>query len=82
MNLGPPYTDVRVEPFDRPTVYELRMVMPGLISIDFHPPASGPEVELTFATAENAEAVGEDFIKGAVERLTGRPVLAIRRRHH
>lgn len=78
MNLGAPYTDVRIEAPDL-SVYALRQV-PGLLRIELHPPASGPEVELVFGTTEGTEPTTEDFIRSEVERLTGRTVLAIRRR--
>lgn len=78
MALGPPYTDVRVETPDI-SVYDLAQ-MPGLMSIDLHPPASGPEIELTFGTAEGAQPADEEFMRREVERATRRPVLAIRQR--
>jgi hypothetical protein len=73
------YTDVRVERFDV-SVYDLPTALPGLVSIDFNPPSSGPEYELTFASAEGADAPTEDFIRQEVERVTLRTVLAIRQR--
>lgn len=72
-----PYTHVRVEPFDRPTVYELRS-LPGLLRIELHPPASGPEVELIFETGEGCGPADENFVRREVERLTRRPVLTMR----
>ena len=72
-----PYTDVRIE---RPYDWRWIEALPGLVSIDFHPPASGPEIELVFGTAEGAEPADLDFIHAEVERVTGRPVLASRRR--
>jgi hypothetical protein len=54
--------------------------LPGLVRIDFDPPASGPEVELTFGTAPGADPADEDFLRREVERIGGYPVLAIRRR--
>ena len=79
MALGAPYTDVRIEAPDI-SVYDLRRV-PGLVAINLHPPAAGPEVELVFATAEGATGpASEDLIRAEVEQFTRRPVLAIRRR--
>lgn len=72
-------TDVRVERFDL-SVYDLPTVLPGLVSINFDPPASGPEYELTFASAPNCDPPSEDFIRSEVEQMTGRSVLAIRQR--
>lgn len=70
--------DVRIEPPDI-SVYYLRQI-PGLARIDLHPPAAGPEVELTFIMAEGAKPVDEDFIRSEVELLTRKTVLAIRTR--
>lgn len=72
-------TDVRVERFDL-SVYDLPTVLPGLVSINFDPPASGPEYELTFSTAPGCKPPSEDFIRAEVERITRRTVLAVRRR--
>lgn len=48
--------------------------LPGLVSVQMHPPASGPEVELTFEGTE-AEA------RKSMEVLArGVPILAIRER--
>lgn len=78
-SLGPPYTDVRVE---RPHMnWNWIDSMIGLVSIDLQPPASGPEIELTFGTSEGARPVSEELIRTEVERLTHRPVLAIRQRN-
>lgn len=76
---GPPFFDVRVE---RWTCWRfLRWdPPPGLVRIDLDPPAAGPEAELTFGTASGVEPVDEDFLRAEVERITGQPVLAIRRR--
>lgn len=76
MNLGAPYTDIRIE-----AVRSLAMVesLPGLVSIDLQPPASGPEIELTFGTAKNAIPIEVEFLEAEVERLVGRTVLASRR---
>lgn len=74
-----PYTDVRVEKFDL-SVYDLPAALPGLVAIHFNPPASGPEYELVFETAEGASPVSEDFLRAEVERITRRSVLAVRRR--
>lgn len=73
-----PFWDVRVEVPDI-SVYDFRQ-FPGLVAINLHPPASGPEVELVFDTAEGAEPVDEDFLREEVERYTRRSVLAMRRR--
>lgn len=78
MSFGSPYTDVRIETPDI-SVYDLRG-LPGLMSINMYPPASGPEVELVFGTAEGRGPVAEHFIRSEVERITRRPVLASRRR--
>lgn len=77
MRLIGPYTDVRIE---RPRTLGLFDNLPGLVAIDLQPPASGPEIELTFGTAEGSEAADERFICLRVEKLTGREVLASRRR--
>jgi hypothetical protein len=80
MSFGPPFTDVRVEVPDI-SIYDLRSSLPGLMAVNMHPPASGPEVEFVFGTAEGASgAASEDFIRSEVERITGRSVLACRRR--
>ncbi len=79
MKLGPPYTDVRIEVPPMMTIYDLRS-MPGLMSVNLWPPASGPEIELTFGTAMGSDPVAEDHLRNEVERITERPVLAIRRR--
>lgn len=74
--LGAPYTDIRIE-----AVRSLAMIesLPGLVSIDLHPPASGPEIELTFGTAKNAIPIEVEFLEAEIERLVGRTVLASRR---
>jgi Rieske Fe-S protein len=76
-----PYTDVRVEAPMVHTLADLKRIFPAsLKSVDFHPPASGPEIELTFATPEGAEPAAEDTVRDAVERHLGCEVLAIRQR--
>jgi len=61
-------------------MHDLRAV-PGLVSIDLHPAASGPEVELVFGTAPDADGPASlELIESEVERLTGQTVLACRRR--
>lgn len=77
MNLGAPYTDIRVDKLALRHVCE----MPGLVAIDLDPPASGPEIELTFGTAKNAEPVEIEFLEAEVERICGYDVLASRRHH-
>lgn len=79
MNLTAPYTDVRIEVPDI-SLYDLRQALPGVKNIDLYPPASGPEIELTFGTAEGCAPAEQGYIRTEVERITGRPVLAIRRR--
>lgn len=73
-----PFTDLRIE---RPYNWGWIETLPGLMSIDLHPPSSGPEIELTFGTAPGADhPATEDYLRQEVERLVGRPVLASRRR--
>lgn len=79
VGLGAPYTDVRIEVPDI-SLYDLRPALPGLMTINLCPPAAGPEIELVFATGEGCGPVEEDFLRSEVERITRRPVLAIRRR--
>lgn len=79
-----PYVDVRIE---RPRTLEVLdgLWASGLMTIDFFPDATGPEIELTFgafdpsAPKPTAE-VFETFTKGMVEQATGQTVLAIRSR--
>lgn len=47
-----------------------------LARIDFKPPASGPEVELTFEAPDGA--IDLDELRSQVEFCSARPVLAIR----
>lgn len=75
--LGPPYTDVRIE---RPRSLALLDGLPKLAAINLQPPASGPEIELTFATLGALDPDSEDRVRQQVEDATGRPVLAIRQR--
>ena len=77
MDLGSPYTDVRVE---TPSGWQWITALPGLLTINLHPPASGPEIELVFGTGVGVDAADEDYIKSEVERVLQRPVLAIRQR--
>lgn len=77
---GAPFWDVRIERGTLDLGFAAILAMPGLIGIDFYPPASGPEVELTFGTAEGAEAADEHTMRNEVARITGHPVLAIRQR--
>jgi hypothetical protein len=77
MALGGPFHDLRVE---RPTEWRWIEALPGLVSIDLQPPASGLEIELTFGTAWGSDPVDETFLRKAVESHIGRPVLAYRRR--
>src|SRR4051794_11959806 len=75
--LGAPYTDIRIE---RRVSWQAIEALPGLVSIDLQPPASGPEIELTFGTAEGADPAEESFLCAEAERATGCSVLASRRR--
>lgn len=76
---SPPYVDVRV-PVVEITLGELLREWPEtLMSVNLHPPASGPEIELVFGTPEGAEPCTEEVIVAAVER-TGITVLASRKR--
>jgi hypothetical protein len=77
MKLDAPLTDIRIE---RPRDWHWVGSLPGLMAIDLYPPASGPEIELTFGTMEGAEAVSEQFLREEVERVTHSSVLASRRR--
>lgn len=80
MEFGPPYTDVRVEVLEI-TVAELRREFPyTLMAINLHPPAAGPEIQLTFGTPIGAEPCAEDVIRTTVERSLGCFVLASRTR--
>lgn len=81
-----PYVDVRIE---RPQTLEVLdgLWASGLMTIDFFPPASGPEIELTFGAFIPGEtpkpADFEVFVKGMVEqaiRREGGRVLAVRSR--
>lgn len=76
--IGAPFTDIRVELFDL-SLLELYEV-PGLIAIHLHPAAAGPEVELVFGTPEEDEPAEEEFLRDEVKRITGKTVLAYRRR--
>jgi hypothetical protein len=73
-----PYIDVRVE---RPHSWEWIGTLPGLVSIDLDPPASGPEIELTFGTAVGCSPAKEEDIVTEVEQATLCVVLASRRRN-
>lgn len=75
--LGAPYTDIRIERCYLPWEY-IEALQP--FAINLHPPASGPEIELVFATAEGCKPADEDFLRHEVERIIARPVLACRRR--
>lgn len=78
--LGPPYVDVRVEVLEI-TIGEIRREFPtSLHSVNLHPPASGPEIELVFGTPVGGEAAAEGVVRTAVERSLGCAVLAIRTR--
>lgn len=78
---GAPFIEVRIE---RPRTLEVLdgLWASGLVTIDFFPPASGPEIALWFgafdpsAPKPTAE-VFETFVKGMVEQATGQTVLAI-----
>lgn len=77
-----PYVDVRIE---RPRSLSVLdgLMASGLATIDFCPPASGPEIELTFGVfAEGIPADGfEAFVRGMVEQVTGQSVLGLRTRN-
>lgn len=75
--LGPPFTDVRIT---RPHDWRFLSALPGLAAVDLNPPASGPEVELTFGTSAGSEPADEAFIVAEVERVARVTVLAHRRR--
>lgn len=73
------YIDVRVE---RPGAWDWIDTFRNLVEIDFMPPASGPEVELTFTVSARGgegelEQIKTDVCR-AVEDCTGRHVLASR----
>lgn len=78
MSFIAPFVDIRIETPDI-SVSEL-YEMPGLVAIQLHPPASGPEVELIFATEEGGEPLEEEHLREEVERVTGKQALASRRR--
>jgi hypothetical protein len=80
-----PFVDIRIEAprslalLDGLTVY-------GLTTINFHPPASGPEIELTFGTFTDGDKRPgwenfEEFIKGMVATVTAQTVLQSRVRN-
>jgi hypothetical protein len=72
-----PFTHVRIEP-PHYTVAELRAALPGLVQIELHPPAAGPEIELVFGTETTAPThPSEARFRAEVERVTGRSVLAL-----
>lgn len=78
-----PYVDVRIE---RPQTFAVLdgLWASGLMTIDFFPPARGPEIELTFGSFAPDEMSTADFylfVKGMVEqalRPGGQGVLAVR----
>lgn len=77
MGYGAPYTDVRIE---RPRFWTWIEGLPGIIAIDMFPPASGPEIEVTFGTHERATSgADEDYIRAECERM-GLNVLKTRQR--
>jgi len=76
MSLGAPYTDIRIDRLALPYVLNL----PGLYSIQLYPPASGPEIELTFATAHDCEPASQGDLENEVVRVCGYEPLAVRRR--
>ena len=76
--LGPPYFDIRI-PIVEITVGEFLREFPDLDSINLHPFASGPEIELVFGTPEDTEPRTLGSVIEAVER-TGITVFASRRR--
>lgn len=63
---------VRIEPPTK-TVLELRSI-PDLLSIEMHPPAAGPEVELVFADLPEGS---EEAFRERVELATGCRILAL-----
>jgi hypothetical protein len=78
VTLVAPFTVVRVE---RPYSWAWIDALPGLVSVDLRPPASGPEIELTFGTSPDADRPAElGHIRLAVEEASGKSVLAIAHR--
>lgn len=78
-----PFIDVRIETPRSLAVLD-GLAASGLASIDLHPDASGPEIELTFGRLDGGGPEAdtfEQFVVGMVERVTGGPVLAIRLRN-
>lgn len=75
-----PFIEVRIE---RPRTLEVLdgLWASGLVTIDFFPPASGPEIALWFGAFAPGQIptteVFETFVKGMVEQATGQTVLAI-----
>jgi hypothetical protein len=76
-----PYVDVRIET-PRSLALLDGLTASGLATIDFHPHATGPEIELTFGVFGGHPLEGfEAFVKGMVEQVTGQSVLAIATRN-
>ena len=73
---SPKAIDIRIE---TPRTWEWIPQLPGLTSINLNPPASGPEIELTFEQADGV-VLDETFLKGRVEVAARSPVLASRSR--
>lgn len=71
-NHSPPYTYIRVE---RPPDWNWIATLPGLLAVNLHPFASGPEVELVFG----GDHLSEEALGAAVEAAMHRPVLASKR---
>lgn len=69
MSAGPD-TYVRIP---RPLAWHWIPLLVALKHIDLDPPASGPEIELTFGPEATVA-----YIRAEVERLTGQPILALR----
>jgi hypothetical protein len=75
-----PFTVIRIERPPSLAGLDLsRLSDMGLLSLDLHPSAAGPEIELTFGTAEGAAPVTEEFLCEKLEAATGLSVLASRR---
>lgn len=73
------YIDIRVE---RPGAWDWIDEFRNLLEIDLQPPASGPEVELTFTVSSRGGGEELEEIKAglckAVQDHTGRNILASR----
>lgn len=75
----PPYVDVRIPPMEV-TVAELRRDLPSLVSINMHPFAAGPEIELTFGSPAGGVPLTADAISEVIRNCGLGPVYAVRKR--